>query len=236
MENILEVKNVSYQRNREQILTGINLAIEPGTIVGLLGKNGAGKTTLMRCIAGVAQGVSGQIKVKGQTGVVERKVLVSYLDSLNNFSSRTKVADVVDFYSAVYNDFDTDKYRELSDFLKNSNGQERIGNLSQGQREKLLLSLALARQTAVYLLDEPFNELDSPTRKQLISSLVRWKTPESVVIICDHYLTELNGLLDEVIVLKDKQLVAHEKISTLNQQQVSVEDYYEQQLASDMGE
>lgn len=236
MENTLELSTVSYQRNQQLILNQINLTVAPGTIIGLLGENGSGKTTLMRCIAGLAQGVTGQITINGHSSVVERKAQVSYLDALGGFSRRTKIADVVEFYAAVYPDFNVDRYRELSDFLKNINGQQKLGDLSQGQKEKVLLSLALARQTAVYLLDEPFKGLDNHTRKQLLRSLVQWKSPDSVIIICDHYLTELTDVLDEVVILNEQQLVAREKISHLKQQQISLEDYYEQQLAQKWGE
>lgn len=227
MKNTIELKDVSYKRNQRVILSNINLDIEKGTTIGLLGENGAGKTTLMRSIAGVAKGARGTIKIKGQAGIVERKALVSYTDSLEGFSNGTKIEDIVEFYSLVYQDFSDNKYRELSDFLDFGSDQQKLGELSKGMKEKLVISLTLARQASVYLLDEPFEGIDSMTRKKIVNSLIQWKSPEAMMVISDHYISEISGLLDEIAIIKDDKLIAHEKAETIREQGNSIEDYYE---------
>ena len=227
MENTIELKNVSYKRNQRVILANINLEVEKGTTIGLLGENGAGKTTLMRSIAGVAKGARGVIKIKDETGIVERKALVSYTDSLDGFSKGSKITDIVDFYSQVYPDFSTNEYRELSDFLDFGSDQQKLGELSKGMKEKLVISLTLARRASVYLLDEPFEGIDSMTRKKIVNSLIQWEIPDAVMMISDHYISEISGLLDEVAIIKDDHLIAHEKTENIREQGVSIEDYYE---------
>lgn len=227
MENTIKLKNVSYKRNQRVILENINLAVQKGTTIGLLGENGAGKTTLMRSIAGIAKGARGTIKIKNEAGIVERKALVSYTDSLDGFSRGTKIADIVEFYSLVYTDFSNDKYRELSDFLDFGSDQQKLGELSKGMKEKLVISLTLARRASVYLLDEPFEGIDSMTRKKIVNSLIQWKSSEAVMVISDHYITEIAGLLDEVAIIKDDKLIAQEKAEKIREQGKSIEDFYE---------
>ncbi len=227
MAKAIEVNELYYKRNQRVILSDIDLEVQSGTTIGLLGENGAGKTTLMRIIAGVAKGAKGTVKINDLASPIERKSQVSYMDPLNDFAKSSKLADIFDFYSSVYSDFDQNKYRELSDFLDFGSDQHKLGELSKGTREKLVISLTLARQVSVYLLDEPFEGIDSMTRKKIINSLIQWKSPEAVMMISDHYITELSSLLDEVAILKDQQLAAHEKAEKIRENGESIEDYYE---------
>src|SRR5690625_3654128 len=105
MNDLLTVKDVSYKKNQKLVLQNVNLKLNSGKIVALLGENGAGKTTLMRIIAGVAKNYKGEINIEGATKEAERKEKLSFTDGLTGFSDSTKIKEVVKFYATIFEDF-----------------------------------------------------------------------------------------------------------------------------------
>jgi len=227
MTKILEINNLKYKKNSKTILTDINLSLDSGKIIGLLGENGAGKTTLMRLIAGVNVQPSGVITVDSKTKITEIKSSVSFSDNLNGFSGRTKIIDIVHFYENVYPDFSAEKYNEISSYL-DLKENDRLSSLSTGTLGKLVIALALSRETKLYLLDEPLSGIDSMSRKKIISSIIRWKSDDSTIIISDHYVTEIASLLDEVVIVKDKTIYEVIEVEKIQEKyHLGVEEYYE---------
>ena len=104
MSDLLKIENLNYKKNNKVILEDINLNLNSGKIIGLLGENGAGKTTLMRLIAGVNSLPEGVITVDGATKKSEIKQNVSLSDQLGGFNRNTKIGDIVRFYQNVYPD------------------------------------------------------------------------------------------------------------------------------------
>ncbi|MBL3531898.1 ABC transporter ATP-binding protein [Companilactobacillus zhachilii] len=232
MGKVLAINDLNYKKNNKLILKNINLQLDNGKIVGLLGSNGAGKTTLMRLISGVKAKNSGQIVVAGIDGKAARKSCVSMTYPLDGFrkgigEKNTKVKDVVKFYIDIYPDFSFEKYQAMAKYLEIS-CDEKLANLSTGTSEKLVIALALARQVPLYLLDEPLNGVDIMARKKIIKSIIQWKGDDSTIIISSHYVKEISSLLDDVVILKDQtiyQMCSVEDIQT--KYHLGIEEYYE---------
>lgn len=232
MGKVLAINDLNYKKNNKLILKNINLQLDNGKIVGLLGANGAGKTTLMRLISGVKAKNSGQIMVAGIDGKAARKSCVSMTYPLDGFrkgigEKNTKVKDVVKFYIDIYPDFSFEKYQAMAKYLEIS-CDEKLANLSTGTSEKLVIALALARQVPLYLLDEPLNGVDIMARKKIIKSIIQWKGDDSTIIISSHYVKEISSLLDDVVILKDQtiyQMCSVEDIQT--RYHLGIEEYYE---------
>lgn len=226
MSQVLTIKNLNYKQNRKTILNSVNLDLTTGKIVGLLGENGAGKTTLMRLITGSAKG-KGTIEVSGDADIAKRKSHVSFSEQLRGFSSGYKVEQVVHFYETIYPDFDQARYAEVAAFLQ-VDGTKKLSALSKGMKEKVVIALTLARQTDLYLLDEPFSGIDSMSRKRIISSILKWKTDDATILISDHYVTEIAPILDEIVIVKDQGIAAHVGADTIrDEKHMEIEDYYE---------
>lgn len=226
MSEVLKIENLNYSHRLKKILQDVNLTLESGKIVGLLGENGAGKTTLMRLVAGVAHG-TGSITVKDATKVAERKSHVSYMDHLGAFPLSTKLGRIVKFYQTVYEDFDQERFDELAKFLK-IDQTLKLSALSKGNKEKFVIALTLSRQVDLYLLDEPFDGIDSMSRKDIINSIIKWKPEKATIVISDHYVSEISSLLDEIVVIKDETVKAHEKADDIREKKgMDIEDYYE---------
>jgi len=86
----------------------------------------------------------------------------------------------------------------------------------------------LSRQVPLYLLDEPFDGIDGMSRKKILASILKWKPDAATILISDHHVDDIANLLDSVIIIKDKRVVANEQADTIREQYgQSIEDYYE---------
>ena len=226
MNNLLSVKDLSYKKNQKQILHDVNLNLEKGKIIALLGENGAGKTTLMRIIAGVAKNYKGTISLEGATKEADRKARLSFTDGLTGFSDSTKIKDIVNFYINIFEDFDADQFDQLREFMK-LDLDMKLSHLSRGMREKLIIALTFSRKVDLYLLDEPFGGIDAMARKKIINSIILWKAEDATILISDHFVNEIATLLDEVVVIKDRTIFAHESAEEIRSNHESIEEYYE---------
>jgi len=232
MSKVLEINSLNYKKNNKLILKDINLSLDNGKIIGLLGANGAGKTTLMRLISGVNAKTSGQIAVAGVDSKAARKSCVSATYSLTSFNKgagekNTKVKDVVKFYIDIYPDFSFEKYQAMAKFLEIP-CDDKLVNLSTGTGEKLEIALTLARQVPLYLLDEPLNGVDIMARKKIIKSIIQWKGDDSTIIVSSHYVKEISSLLDDVVILKDQTVYQVSPVEDIQAKyHLGIEDYYE---------
>lgn len=220
------MKDLSYKKNQKQILHDVNLNLDKGKIIALLGENGAGKTTLMRIIAGVAKNYKGTVSLEGATKEAERKARLSFTDGLTGFSDSTKIKDVVNFYINIFEDFDADQFDQLREFMK-LDLDMKLSQLSRGMREKLIIALTFSRKVDLYLLDEPFGGIDAMARKKIINSIILWKAEDATILISDHFVNEIAALLDEVVVIKDRTIFVHKSAEEIRSNHESIEEYYE---------
>ncbi|GAA3636148.1 ABC transporter ATP-binding protein [Lactobacillus hamsteri] len=225
-DNVLAIKDLSYKKNQKTILHDVNLNLDQGKIVALLGENGAGKTTLMRIIAGVAKNYKGEVEVDGTTKEADRKAKLSFTDGLSGFSDSIKIQEVVDFYINIFNDFDENEFEELRKFMK-LDPEMKLSQLSRGMREKLIIALTFSRKADLYLLDEPFGGIDAMARKKIINSIIMWKDEKATILISDHFVNEISTLLDEVVVVKNDTILEHKTADEIRENHKSIEEYYE---------
>lgn len=226
MENLLEIRDLTYKKNLKTILDNINLNLQPGKIVALLGENGAGKTTLMRIISGMAKNYHGTVTISGENVIAERKAHLSFTDGLTGFANSTKIKEIVKFYKIIYQDFDQNQFEQLRQFMK-LDSEMRLSEMSKGMREKLIIALAFSRKADLYLLDEPFSGIDAMARKKIINSIILWKPENSTILVSDHFVNEIASMLDEIVIIKDKTIYTHKSTEEIREHHKSVEDYYE---------
>ena len=165
--SILECKALTKRYGGKSALEGVDLAIEPGRIVGLLGPNGSGKTTLIKLTNGLLTPTSGEILIDGKAPSPETKAIVSYLPDRNALPDWMTVAQTVGYYADFYADFRRDAAQEMIQRL-GLDVSQRVKTLSKGTREKLQLILVMSRAAKLYLLDEPTGALDSGSTEELL--------------------------------------------------------------------
>lgn len=227
MDNLLVIDHLTYKRNMRVLLDDVSLSIPAGSIIGLLGDNGAGKTTLMRLISGAATNYSGSIIIDGEVDKPTMKGLVSFSEQLNGAATDAKLEDLAKFYDTIYPEFSMDNFNQLvSNF--NLNLKQKLSQLSKGMRRNFVISVTLARRVKLYLLDEPFDGIDSMKRKKIIENILAWMPDDASVIISDHHVTDIANLLDQVVIIKNRTIVNQIDADKIREEyNQSIEEYYE---------
>ena len=136
MSTILECKNLSKKYGRKLALDGINLSLNSGRIIGLLGPNGSGKTTLIKLINGLLAPTKGELFINGNAPGVETKKIVSYLPERTYLDETQKVSEAITFFEDFYEDFDRTRAISMLEKL-HIDPSSRIKTLSKGTKEKV---------------------------------------------------------------------------------------------------
>ena len=142
-----------YVNGKAPAVSDLNLTIERGHIVGLLGPNGSGKTTLIKMMNGLLKPTDGVVLIGGSEPGVETKKHVSYLPERTYLEAQRTVEDLVDFFADFYEDFKTDRAYEMLQSLNIQPG-DRLKTLSKGTKEKIQLILVMSRDADLYILDD----------------------------------------------------------------------------------
>jgi len=227
MDNLLVIDQLTYKRNMRVLLSDVSLTIPTGSIIGLLGDNGAGKTTLMRLIAGAATNYQGSIILDGEVDKTTIKGMVSFSEQLSGASNDARMGDLAKFYNSIYPEFSMTNFNLLAKNF-DLNLKQKLNQLSKGMRRNFVISITLARRARLYLLDEPFDGIDSMKRKKIIENILTWMPDNASIIVSDHHVGDIANLLDQVVIIKDRTVVnqiAADKIREEYNQ--SIEEYYE---------
>ena len=198
-------------------LNNIDLSIEGGRIIGLLGPNGSGKTTLIKLINGLLTPTSGSLTVCGGAPGVETKKVVAYLPDSNYLNSWMTVGQLVDMFCDFYEDFRRDTAIEMLTRLGITTGV-RLKTLSKGNKEKVSLILVMSRSAKLYVLDEPIAGVDPATRDYIISTIIGNYNPEASVIISTHLISDIEQVLDEAIFINNGNIVLHKSVDAIREE------------------
>ena len=137
---LLEIKDLNKSFDNKEILKDINLSIQSGKIIGLLGKNGVGKTTLIKLINDLLTPTSGEILINGQKIGVETKKVISYLPERTYLNKQMKVSEVINYFEDFYENFDSEKAKKLLKDLDLDIGKDALrdpfANVSKGFKNK----------------------------------------------------------------------------------------------------
>lgn len=215
--SVLECKNLSKHYGGTVALSHIDLTIEPGRIVGLLGPNGSGKTTLIKLANGLLTPSEGEILVCNMAPGKETHAVVSYLPERTCIPTWMTARQLLDFYQDFYADFRRDAAEEMLTHLKISTIQ-RIKQMSKGTREKVQLIMVMSRNAGLYLLDEPIGGVDPATRDYILNTIISNYNPEAAVVISTHLIADVEKVLDDVIFINQGQLVLQSSVDQIREE------------------
>jgi len=218
MSVVLEYKQISKSFEEKEVLKDINLKIESGKIVGLLGKNGSGKSTLFKLANDLLTPTSGSVLVDGKQISPETKKIVSYLPERTYFDKSLKVSDALKLFETFYEDFDKDKAESLIIDLGLDRNM-RFSKMSKGMKEKVQLVLVMSRRAKIYILDEPLGGVDPASRDYILQTILKNFDKNSTLFISTHMIADIEKILDEVVIIDGGKIVIQENANKLREQE-----------------
>lgn len=214
MSAILECQSLTKNFGNVTALSEVNLTLERGKIVGLLGPNGSGKTTLIKLINGLLVPTGGSLRIAGMEPGIETKKLVSYLPEKTYLPDWMRVSDTINFFKDFYDNFDDKKAYEMLERL-HLDPRKRLKSLSKGTKEKVQLILVMSRRADLYCLDEPIGGVDPAARDYILNTIISNYSENATVIISTHLIADIENVLDEVIFIKEGHLTLQASVDDI---------------------
>ena len=214
MNPILECRNLTKYYDNKIALNKINLSLERGKIIGLLGPNGSGKTTLIKLLNGLLVPTEGSIFVDGHTPGVETKKIVSYLPERTYLSMHMRVSEIINYFADFYSDFDRSRAYDMLKHL-NINPSDRLHTMSKGTKEKIQLILVMSRRASLYCLDEPIAGVDPAARDYILSTILNNYDENATIIISTHLISDVENILDDVVFIQNGQIRLSDSVDNI---------------------
>lgn len=232
MSELVEIRNLTKVYDKKKTaLNGLNLTLPRGRIIGLLGPNGSGKTTLIKIMNGLLTPTEGEVLVGGEKPGPVTKSHISYLPERTYLSAGKKVSELISFFEDFYEDFRPERAREMLSSL-NIDENAKIKTLSKGTREKVQLILVMSRDADLFVLDEPIAGVDPAARDYIIRTIITNYNENATVLLSTHLISDIENILDEVVFLKEGNLVLQATVEEIREQkEKSVDAYFREVFA-----
>lgn len=220
MEPVIQLKNVAKRFGSQTALADVSLEVPPGVVFALLGENGAGKTTAIKLLLGLEEPSSGQARVLGldsRRDGLEIRRRVGYVPERPTLYEWMTIAEIGWFAAGFYDAAYLPRYQSLV-AQYNLPRDRKIKELSKGMRAKVALSLALANEPEVLVLDEPTSDLDTLVRREFLESMVDLAAAGRTVLLSSYQISEVERVADYVAILSHGKLLLVEQLDALKQQ------------------
>lgn len=195
----------------------VNLKLQRGRIIGLLGPNGSGKTTLIKLANGLLSTNEGELLVDGSpVGIASRKI-VSYLPERTYLNMGMTVQEIIVFFKDFYEDFQEERAYEMLSNLQ-IDPSAKLKTLSKGTKEKVQLILVMSRNAGLYILDEPIGGVDPAARDYILNTIITNYNENATVLISTHLIADVESILDEVVFLRYGEVVLHAPVDAIREE------------------
>lgn len=206
---MLSLSGVAKAFGNRRVLDGLDLRIEPGESVALLGANGSGKTTTLRCIVGLARPDAGRIAIGGvdiaRDPIAARRRL-SYLPQKSAFPVTLTVRETLSVVARLRGLTDEDVRRELEACGLAMLANRDVGQLSGGERQRLAIAVAFLPDVDLYLLDEPSANLDPAASRILFRRARNLMRDGRTLLFTTHVPADVRRLASRVVFLRDGRI------------------------------
>lgn len=211
---IIKVNNLSKQYlEGDVILKGVNLDIEKGEVVSIIGPSGGGKSTLLRCLIGLEEIDSGDIKIP------DKKKMGMVFQAFNLFPHKTAIQNIMESLIVV-DKMDKSEAKKIAyDLLEKVGLKDRADfypkALSGGQKQRVAIARALARNPEVLLFDEPTSALDPDMVKEVLNVIEQLRESSNItMVIVSHEIDFVNQISDRIVVMENgniKDIIVNKK-------------------------
>lgn len=214
---MIKVQNLHFSYRKRKVFSGLDLQLQSGHIYGLLGKNGTGKSTLLRNIAGLLFPDQGSIDVLGyQPG----KRTPAFLQEVFMVPEEFYLGDVplkhlLKYQAPFYPRFSVEQFnRYIQEFEIPSDSS--LHNMSYGQKKKVLISLGLASNASILLMDEPTNGLDILSKSQFRKVMAGALDDSKCMVISTHQVKDLESLIDRITIIDEGRILFDQTIDAIS--------------------
>ena len=235
VKSVVEVTDLSRRFGRTVALDGVNLEFPRGVVFGLVGENGAGKTTLIKHLLGLLKAQTGTVRVFGldpardPIGVLAR---IGYLSEDRDLPDWMRLSELFRYLRAFYPTWD-DAFAEELRRQFDLDPTARIKTLSQGQRARVGLLVALAYRPELLVLDEPSTGLDPIVRREILAAIIRTIAEEGrTVLFSSHLLDEVERVSDHVALVDRGRIVLSESLELIKASHRRLTLRFDEPLAS----
>jgi len=206
---VLRAERLQKSFGDKAVLRGIDLAIEPGTVLGVLGANGSGKTTFIKCALGLLRPTGGQVTIFGENSwdlSASAKARLGYVPQEVTSYPWMRVRQVIAYTAAFYERWDRAFVDKLSDQW-HVPLEDRVGSLSTGQLQTVGIILALGHHPELLILDEPVASLDPSARRQFLRTLLDMlQDAKQSILFSTHITSDLERVAQKVAILGDGKI------------------------------
>ena len=219
-EPVVTVEKLSRRFGDKAALQEVDLVVERGTVLGLVGKNGAGKTTLIQHLLGLLRAQRGRVRVFGLDPVAEPAAVlgrIGYLAEDRSLPAWMTVAELMRYTAAFYPRWDAGYAARLCDDFRLDPGQK-IRTLSRGQHARAALVAALAHRPELLLLDEPSSGLDPVVRRDVLEAILHTVAEEGrTVLFSSHLLDEVERMSDHLALIDGGRILMAGNLEEIRQ-------------------
>ena len=211
------VKSYKSRSGPINVVSDLDLQVEPGEIFGFLGPNGAGKTTTIKILLGIIYQTTGDAFVLGkEAGDIEVHKQVSYLPEKPYYYEHMTGLEIMQFYASLFGIRDEDKCRKLLERVNLGNDMNRpISQYSKGMQQRVGLAQSLLNDPKLLFLDEPTGGLDPIAHIEIRDLILQFRDEGKTVFISSHELSDVERICDRVAIINKGEIVAQGRLEEL---------------------
>lgn len=209
--------NVTKNFGKFTALNNLNLNFEPGECIALIGPNACGKTTLIKSILGLVVPTKGTIAFNGKNILGERhyRANIGYMPQIGRYPDSMTIGQIFNMILKIRNVKNLPDTDLLEAYGIKSMYHKKMGSLSGGTVQKVSASLAFLFDPTVLILDEPTAGLDPLASEILKEKILKEKEKGKLILITSHLLSELDGLISQLVFMQEGNIVFHKKVDEL---------------------
>lgn len=214
---MIQIEKISKKFGKLSVLNNIDLFLNKGECIALIGPNGCGKTTLIKILLGMVIPDTGNIFLNKQSILKNElyKKNIGYMPQIGRYPQNMTIGQIIKMIKGVRNsdaelDYDLYKAYDLDSLL-----DKKMSTLSGGTMQKVSAVLAFMFNPAILILDEPTAGLDPIAAEILKQKIIAEKQKGKLIIITSHLLSELDDMVSELIFMQDGNIIFHQSVSAL---------------------
>lgn len=220
MNKVIELKSLRHGYGPQDVLRGVDLVVERGSIYGFLGRNGTGKSTCIRILSGLMAPASGTVRVLGEEPAAWGRAALEhfgYVAEQAFLPSNLRVEALISWTRALYPKWSTALEERLLRKFR-INPRKRLHQLSLGQQRQVAFLLAAAPRPQLMVLDEPAANLDTVARRTFLEEIATLAREEgTTVFFSTHVLGDVERVADRIGILSDGKLLVDEPLDELKE-------------------